>query len=645
MMPPGATVSTRTAFLPGAAALLAATVSLASVASLACGGAPSETPGEERREGRPVEAEIHRIQGEGHLSPLAGERVVTAGVVTAVDSGVFYLQAPAGDGRRATSDALIVAIGGGEAPSRGDSVRVTGRVEEHVPGGEETENLSVTRIEASSVQGLSRGADLPAPVRLGSGGRIPPEVHVIGEDELPVDLRTPPEAESNPFDPAEEGIDFYESLEGMRVVVAAPVAVSPTETFGEGEAEIWTLVQGGDHITPDDARTAAGGIRLQPHPDNRGDHNPERVQVQFDPHLYPGAVPVLAVGSGLPDVTGVLGYSFGNFEVNVTEEVRPEPASPEPGPTPLEGGEDRVTVATYNVLNLNPLRETSDRMERLGRQIAVGLNAPDVVALQEIQDETGTRGGEGNTETDATETLRALAAAVEAAGGPTYEFFDVAPEPNATGGVPGGNIRNAYLYDPSRVSRVDVTSLTPSVLREAGVRDPEAFEGSRDPLAATFSFGGHEFTVVNNHFSSRYGSTPVFGAVHPFVQAAEAEREAQSRAVHDWVARRLEGAPGARVVVLGDLNTFEFTDDLTEMLPGDRGILANLLRDVPTEQRYSYIFEGNSQTLDHVFVTEALAPGARVDPVHLNSNLPAENAGSDHDPVVASLRIPQPDSL
>ncbi len=624
---------------------LVAALLLAAAPSVACDGAPSETAGDGSEEARPVKAEIHRIQGEGHLSPLAGKAVTTAGVVTAVDTDVLYLQAPSGDGEVATSEAVIVETGSVQAPSRGDSVRVTGTVEEHVPGGRETENLSVTRIDADGVEVLAEGSELPAPVRLGSDGRIPPEVRVIGEDELPVDLRTPSEAESNPFDPDEEGIDFYESLEGMRVVVTGPVAVSPTELLGDGEGEIWTLVQDGAHVTPEDARTAAGGIRLQPHPDNRGDHNPERVQVQFDADLYPGSAPELAVGSRLSDVTGVLGYSFGNFEVKATADVQAEPSGLDPGPTTLEGGADRVTVATYNVLNLNPLQGTSDRMERLGRQIAEGLRAPDVVALQEIQDENGTRGGEDDTETDATETLQALVEAVEAAGGPRYEFFDVAPEPNTSGGAPGGNIRNAYLYDASRVSRREVTSLTPAVLREAGARDPEAFEGSRDPLAATFSFGGYEFTVVNNHFSSRFGSTPIFGAVHPFVQAAEDERGAQSRAVHDWVAHRLEAAPGARVVVAGDLNTFEFTDDLTDLLPGDGGILRNLLRDVPAEQRYSYIFDGNSQTLDHVFVTEALHAGARAEPVHLNSTLPSARSGSDHDPVVASLRIPQPDSL
>ena len=282
-------------------------------------------------------------------------------------------------------------------------------------------------------------------------------------------------------------------------------------------------------------------------------------------------------------------------------------------------------------------------MERIGRQITERLKGPDVVALQEIQDENGTRGGEENRETEATGTLRALADAVEAAGGPDYEFVEVAPEPNTSGGVPGGNIRNAFLYDPERVERVEVTSLTPRELREVGTRDPGAFAGGRDPLAVTFSADGRLFTVVNNHFTSRAGSTHVFGAVHPFVQEGEEEREAQSRAVHDWVTHRLEERPEMPVLVAGDLNTFEFTDDLSRILPGegDEGILTNLLRQVPEDERYTYIFEGNSQALDHIFVSRDVADGARVDVVHLNSIFSyGGRAASDHDPVVASVPLP-----
>jgi len=615
-------------------------------------GTPSESDGGPTAggEGRGVvDATIPEIQGASHVSPLLDREVRTEGIVTLVGSDGFHLQDPEGDGRAETSDALVVEAGNSDV-SPGDRVRVTGRVRERVPGGTETGNLSVTRIADARVDRLGSGFALPDPVVLGSEGRIPPQVRVIDPAELPVDLRDPRGAAAAEFDPESEGIDFYESLEGMRVRVAEPVTVSPTRSFGPGAGELFVLVEEGAHVTPDDARTRAGGILLQPHPGNRGDHNPERVQIQFTEGVTPGELPVVPVGSRLGSVTGVMGYAFGNFEVVATRAVRTSPADPPRETTALAGGPDAVTVASYNVLNLNPLPETSDRMALVGRQIAARLGAPDVVALQEIQDENGTQGGPGQPETDATATLRALVDAVAAAGGPRYEFFDVAPASNSTGGVPGGNIRNAFLYRPDRVERVRARSLDADALEEAGVDEPEAFEGSRPPLEAVFSFRGTPFTVVNNHLTSRFGSTPVFGAIQPFEQAGEEAREAQARALHEHVARRLEEDPGARIVVLGDLNTFEWTDDLAEILPAATTgfpVLHNLQETVPRSERYTFVFDGNSQALDHVFVTGSLREGAELDVVHVNVDHPTGADGSDpasdHEPLVARIPLPAPE--
>lgn len=607
------------------------------------GGGPGPGPMPDDEPGQPTPATIMQVQGASHLSPLTGRRVVTEGIVTLAIDGGYYLQARPGDGRPETADGIFVSPAGGAAPGVGDSVRVTGTVVEAVPGGQETENLSVTRLEASEVEVLAGERELPATAVLGSGGRLPPEVRVIGDEELPVDLRDPSDVAASTFDPETDGIDFYESLEGMRVTVAGPVAVSPTSSFDDGaSAEVFTLVEGGAHITPDGARTRAGGILLQPHPDNRGDQNPERIQIQFQEGIYPAAAPAISVGDRLPDVTGVMSYGFGNFEVLATEAVEPRQGGASPEATDLAGAGDRVTVATYNVLNMNPLPETDARRARLGEHIAVAMGSPDVVALQEIQDGNGTRGGPGDTETDATATLRAVVDAIVAAGGPRYAFFDVPPEAGASGGVPGGNIRNAFLYDTTRVELVEGTSLDPAALRAAGVRDPDAFEGSRNPLVGVFSFRGRRFTVVDNHLTSRFGSTPIFGAVHPFVQAGEEERESQARALHDYVAGLLEEDPDARVVVCGDMNTFEFTDDLSTTLTGEAGseILENLILKIPAEERYTYVFEGNSQALDHLFVTAGLRSGAEIDVVHVNADFVEDRAASDHDPVVARLLLP-----
>jgi predicted extracellular nuclease len=263
------------------------------------------------------------------------------------------------------------------------------------------------------------------------------------------------------------------------------------------------------------------------------------------------------------------------------------------------------------------------------------LRSPDIVAMQEIQDASGER---DDGVTDAGPTLAALASAVRRAGGPAYAHVDVAPANGRPGGVPGGNIRNAFFYDTSRVRMLSHRALAPEVLAAAGAPDPATFAESRDPLEAVFEFRGRRVVAINNHLTSRFGSTPVFGAVQPWRQEGEGEREAQVRALHAYVASLLRQDPNARIVVLGDMNTFEFTDDLAAILPGEPPLLTNLALRLADSRRYSYNFEGNSQLLDHIFASPALAGRAEVETVHLNIDFPSEIAASDHDPLLARFR-------
>ena len=80
----------------------------------------------------------------------------------------------------------------------------------------------------------------------------------------------------------------------------------------------------------------------------------------------------------------------------------------------------------------------------IGNHIANFLNSPDIVFLQEIQDNSGdTDDGTviGNL------TLSNLVKAVAKAGNATvpYSFLEIAPQNDMDGGEPGGNIRQAYL--------------------------------------------------------------------------------------------------------------------------------------------------------------------------------------------------------
>ncbi len=613
---------------------------------MSCGEQPTAPPAESPANPSadviaviPAVRAIYEIQGAGHRSPYNGTEVTTTGVVTAVAFNGYYVQDPIGDADDATSDGIFV-FKTGSKPSVGDAVELTDFVSEFVPGGSSTGNLSATQLSFPDITILSSGNPLPAPVVVGSSGRIPPNVLVISPGEEPVDLQDDGQAATNPFNPDVDGIDFYESLEGMLVTVEDPVAVSGVRTFSPFSSEVFTLTNDGANIAPPDARTARGGINLQPDPENRGDQNPERVQIQFDGTLYPGSVPVITVGDRLSDVTGVVGYSFGNFEVNATEIVTVTPSGLAREVTGLTGTGNRLTVASYNVLNLSALSSDDNQRASLGEQITANLRAPDIVALQEIQDNNGTSGDPN--ETDATLTLQSLVDAIVAAGGPEYVAFDVPPPvPGVSGGAPGSNIRNAYLYNPDRVELESFVSLTPSVLTAAGVSNPDAFMGSRSPLSATFVFKDREITIINNHLTSRFGSNPIFGAFQPFFQAGEDERGAQTEALNEYVNFLLAADQHARIAVVGDMNTFEFHNDLTLGLPGIPPVLENLLAAMPDDNRYTFNFEGNSQVLDHIFITKSLMASAQFDIVHANVDFPRvdNTVASDHEPIVADLLI------
>ena len=63
---------------------------------------------------------------------------------------------------------------------------------------------------------------------------------------------------------------------------------------------------------------------------------------------------------------------------------------------------------------------------------------------------------------------------------------------------------------------------------------------------------------------------------------------------------------------------------------------------------YSFIFDGNSQELDHFFVTDALLEGAKFDVVHLNVDFPRtfiDTTASDHEALLASFKMERPDNV
>jgi len=550
----------------------------------------------------PVPHTIMELQGEGHRSPYEGQPVLTSGIVTGVVSNGFYLQDPNGDGNVRTSDAIFVFTSTAPTVAVGDAVSVSGTVAEFLPSNDAS-NLTTTEINAPVVTIESHGNPLPAAVLIGPDGILPP-TQAIEDDGLAV------------FDPQQDGLDFYESLEGMLVTVEAPIAVGNTNSFGE----TWVVAGGGLGATGMNAR---GGITLSP-----GDYNPERIQIQSS-SLYAGYTADHSQGDKLSDVTGILSYSHNSYEVLVSQPVTVvQDVTLGQETTSLAGDRNHLTIASYNIENAS-IADGQAKFNILASNIVYNLQAPDIIGLQEVQDADGPGAG---SDLSGQVTAQLLIDAIKALGGPNYVYVEIAPTtPNSTGGQANGNIRPGFLYNADRVTYVDGS---------AHIIDAPAFNGSRKPLVADFLFNGQKVELIDVHFTSRLGSDPLEGAIQPASDAGDASRTAQGQAVAAYVNSALATDPALKIGVLGDFNGFYFEGAVGAI---EATGLTDLHRTLAPEERYSYYFDGNAQAIDHMIVSPNLFAGAQFDPVHLNAEFNTNTSRpTDHDPIVGRFFIQHP---
>ncbi|HEY0698706.1 MAG TPA: lamin tail domain-containing protein [Micromonospora sp.] len=562
---------------------------------------------------------IRDVQGRAHLSPLTGTRTVR-GVVTALAGNGFWVQDPCPDADPATSEGIFVFTSTAPTVAAGHEVAVTGTVTEFRSGGSTSTNLTLTEITGPSVTTLATGKPLPAPTRVGPGGRVPPATVIDNDATGSVET-------SGSFDASTDGIDFWESLEGMRVRLDNAAVVGPTNGFGE-----IPVVPAGSGV-----RTNRGGIVV-----SAGDFNPERVLL--DDRL--AAMPTVDTGDVLAGSTvGVLDYAFGNFKLlpSTAPAVSSGTITPEVTTAATAG---QLAVATFNVENLDPT-DPQSTFDALAATIVTNLRAPDLLALEEVQDNDGAT---NSTVTAADQTLGKLVAAISAAGGPAYTWQLVDPTDDADGGEPGGNIRSAFLYRtdrglsftlrPGGTATADSTVLdvggVPQLRYSPGRIQPtsSAFTASRKPLAGEFRWNGRTVFVVANHFTSKGGDDPLFGRYQPPTRSSETQRHQQATIVNTFVDQVRAIDPNAAVVVLGDLNDFDFSTT-TAILTG-AGELVDLPATLPLAERYTYVYEGNGQVLDHILLSSWLAAQPYAyDVVHVNSEFAAQV--SDHDPQVVRM--------
>ncbi|KAG6836102.1 hypothetical protein H0H93_011329, partial [Arthromyces matolae] len=506
------------------------------------------------------------IQGTSFKSPLNGQTVSNVtGVVTAKWSSGFFIAGETSTDVRASNGLSIYTTSTSTQAKVqvGDLVSLSGKVAEYRSSSSylyQTEISSPTNITVLSSNNSF------TPVILGVD-RSPPTQQLTSLDSGPDGYLSVPnnvtllETVNPTLQPALYGLDFWESLEGQLVTIPKPVAIGFPNSYGE----FW--VHGAWKVTGKNSR---GGLSITIGPDGKPDANPEAVMI------------------GAPSTDFLI------------ENMAPDSAH-------------LPTVANH---------------------IATYLNTPDIVFLQEIQDNSGpTDDGTviGNL------TLTNLVNAIANVSSVKYNFLEIAPTDDTDGGEPGGNIRQAYLYRPEKLTlvpgapagtaldKVEVLvpkNKKPTLNYNPGRIDPTnaAWSASRKPLVAQWQTkNGKVLFTINVHLTSKGGSSPNWGDARPPVNLPVDQRAAQISLVAAFAQTILKADNQANIMVAGDFNEYiqtrqvfkPLTDVLTE---------ADAAAGVPDVERYTYVYDQNSEQLDHVFFSDAVVKrGVKIEHIHVNN--------------------------
>ena len=601
-------------------------------------GAPTPTPGGSGTGGgsTPGPLRIHDITGTTWISPLNGQSVSNVpGIVTAVrTSGTkgFWVQDPNPDANPATSEGIFVYTSSAPTVAAGDSVLVSGKVQNYYPlaSGDTTattSNLSVTEIGTATVTKLSSGNPLPAPIVLNASDVPAAYAPDLGGANI----------ESTPITPTRSVLDYYRSIEGMRAEVDDVRVIGPSDKYGEQYVT----------VKPTEAATYRGGSELL------GENQTPSGRLEIVP--ADGSNPQVTVGDTFGGATvGPIDYSqYGGFLLAAATLGAVQHGSLAPVvATPASA--KQLSIATYNVENLAP-SDPDTKYQALAAGVVKNLAQPDIISLEEIQDNSGAT-DDGTVAAD--QTIGKLTAAIVAAGGPQYSYREIDPANDQDGGQPGGNIRTVFLYNPARVSFVDSGAATvnrtttstqvvtkhgePALTLSPGRIDPAnpVWNSSRKPLVGQFRFRNQDVFVIANHLDAKLGDQNQDGRFQFPAQSSALQRAGQAQVEHDFIQKLLDVDKHADIVSLGDLNDYQFSPALNSLRTGTSdgtgpSILTDLISTLPVNQQYTYDYEGVSEVLDHILVSKGIKDYS-YQVVHVNSEF--ANQTSDHDPQVVEFK-------
>ena len=572
---------------------------------------------------------IGEVQGESHESPLVGKEVVINNVVvTKTDKTGFYVQDKVSDNNPKTSDAVYVSSA--EKVESGDLLKVQGTVKEGYmeeysvrPGQtfkKPAGSLTVTQIINATITKLGK-ADLPKALNI--------------SEKMPKDIvdNTPTK-----YNPETEALDYWESLEGMRVEVTKPKVTGPQ-------------YKGDIYVLPGDYKgqklNNIGGVNLRP-----GVQNTEVLPITVGNSFVAKAKDYFN-----ENITGVVTYKNKTYKI--------DPIDPNALKGLLQDGglkrevskiypsEDKLTIASYNIENFSANNKGHDetpeeKVDKIANSFIKEVHSPDIITLIEVQDNNG---GVNDGTVDGVKSGEKLAQRIKSLGGPDYKYTEIAPVDGKDGGKPGANIRVAYLYNPKRVTLIgkekggseEAARFVNGHLEKNPARiDPTSvhFEKVRKSLAAEFEFKGERIVVIANHLKSKLGDDAIYGSNQPSVENTKAKRIEEAKILNAFIKEGLRQNPNLKFVLTGDFNDFEFSDSVKTIVGNE---LVNLMAEHEQGDRYSYFYRGSNQSLDNILISKNIKDKVVFSPVHINASFMEEHGrASDHDPVVVQIDFSKP---
>ncbi len=595
-----------------------------------------------------VITEIHAIQGSGNASPLAGSTVTTRGIVTGVRNNGFFLQtADAGvDADPLTSQGVFVFTSSAPPASAaiGNLVIVTGSV---------VEFFQLTEISSPSISLLSSGNQLPAAINLTAADGALPSPERYESMRVVPNLTVAAPAGGNENEPnatATSTGNFHGVLPGVARPFREP-GVSVLDTFVPAPGV--TVFDGNLELIVVQSR-GLGGLAMNPN-----------------------------AGDVMTGITGILDFGFGFYKFypdagqTLTSTVTPTAVS--------DAAADEFTVAGFNLFRFfdtindpaigDPVLTNTALNNRLGKTaeaICSYLKTPDIIGVVEVENI--------GVLTQLADTINAgqvpTGNAVPACNtAPNYVPYLV--EGNDVGGIDVGFLISTKIVGGGATPRVEVLAVVQENDGELLVNPDNSTSTLNDRptlrlQAVIHHPNGNSYpvTVMINHMrslSSVNSTAPESNGWASEGHRVRAKRLKQAESLAKLVHARQVANPNERILLLGDFNAFEFNDGFTDSMgiitgqevPASQVTLhsgfvvatplTNMTTVDPANQRYSFTFDGNAQSLDHAVVNEAVLmnDGVRSEHARINADFAVINYGlygaapirvSDHDPVVLYVK-------